>query len=65
MIVIRQKILSIPMKFGNHFGARDNLETRACVRYLDEQVREVLKELARLPECVEPDWLERLEEEGG
>ena len=61
--VMRQKILSIPTKFGNHFGARTDLETRGWVRCLDEMVREVLLELARLPECVEPDWLKRLEEE--
>jgi hypothetical protein len=61
--VMRQKILSIPTKFENHFGARTDLETRGWVRCLDEMVREVLLELARLPECVEPDWLKRLEEE--
>jgi hypothetical protein len=59
---MRQKILLIPSKTGNTFGDRD-VPMREVVEYLHRQVREVLTELARLPECVEPDWLERLEEE--
>jgi hypothetical protein len=61
-IGMRQKILLIPSKTGNRFGDRD-VQVREVVEYLHRQVHEVLTELSRLPECVEPDWLEKLEEE--
>jgi hypothetical protein len=64
MITMRQKILTIPSSTGNRFGDRD-VPIREVVAYLQKKVHEVLTELSRLPECVEPDWQERLDEEKG
>jgi hypothetical protein len=61
MIAMRQKILTIPSSTGNRFGDRD-VPMCEVVAYLQKKVHEVLTELSRLPECAEPDWLERLEE---
>ena len=62
MIAMRQKILTIPSSTGNRFGDRD-VPMREVIAHLRKKVHEVLTELSRLPECVEPDWLKRLEEE--
>ena len=62
MIAMRQKLLALPLNIGNHFGHRE-VPIREVVEYAKRLINETLTELSRLPECVEPDWLERLEEE--
>jgi hypothetical protein len=61
-IVSRQQLLAVPSKIGHHFGDR-KVPIREVVEYVKGLINETLTELAKLPECVEPDWLERLEEE--
>jgi len=63
VIPMRQKLLAIPSKIGNHFGDHQ-VQTRQVVEYTRRLVNETLTELSKLPECVEPDWLEKLEDEG-
>ena len=62
MIAMRQKLLALPLNIGNRFGDRE-VPIREVVEYAKRLINETLTELSRLPECVEPDWLERLEEE--
>jgi hypothetical protein len=47
---------NLRMKIGEAFTH----EMFVCAKQL---VRDTLTEISRLPESVEPDWLERLEEE--
>jgi hypothetical protein len=49
------------------FLKRDIIEVaiREVVEYAKRLVNETLIELSKLPECVEPDWLDKLEEERG
>jgi hypothetical protein len=63
MIEIRQKLLTLPQRIGARLRARDPELAREAAREAKEVVHETLHTLARLPECVEPGWLERLEEE--
>ena len=63
VIAMRQKLLSLPLNIGNRFGDRE-VPIREVVEYAKRLINETLTELSRLPECVEPDWLEKLEEEG-
>src|SRR6516164_1445264 len=63
MITIRQKLLALPLNIGNHFGDRE-VPIRVVVEYAKRLMNETLTELSQLPLCVEPDWLERVEEEG-
>jgi hypothetical protein len=63
MITMRQKLLALPLNIGNHFGDRE-VPIREVVEYAKRLINETLVECSRLPECVEPDWLERLEEKG-
>ena len=60
LVAMRQKLLAIPAKLYSRFGPeRFPRETaQECERF----IHEVLDELAKLPECAEPDWLEKLEE---
>ena len=62
MISMRQKLLAFPLNIGNHFGDRP-VPIREVVQYTKRLMNETLVELSKLPLCVEPDWLERLEEE--
>jgi hypothetical protein len=62
LISMRQQLLALPLKIGSRFGNRP-VETREVVAYAKRLVNETLTELAKLPECVEPEWLEKLEEE--
>ena len=62
MITMRQKLLALPLSIGNRFGDRE-VSIWEVVEYAKRLVNETLNELSRLPECVEPDWLERVEEE--
>jgi len=50
------------LNIGNHFGDRE-VPIREVVEYAKRLMNETLTELSQLPKCVEPDWLERLEEE--
>ena len=63
VIVTRQKLLRLPLAIGQHFGDRD-VPIREVVEYAKRLMNETLTELSRLPECVEPDWLQKLEEKG-
>jgi hypothetical protein len=63
LIEIRQKLLALPTRIGARLRARDPELAREVARMAKEVVHETLLALARLPECVEPGWLERLEEE--
>ena len=58
---MRQKLLAMPAKLYSRLGKeRFPHETaRECEAF----IHEVLNELSKLPECAEPNWLERLEEE--
>ena len=58
---MRQLILSIPSKVGQRF--RGVPEIREIVQYNREMCHEALKQCANLPNCVEKDWLKRVEEE--
>ena len=62
MIVTRQRLLRLPLAIGQHFGDRD-VPIREVVEYAKRLMNDALTELSRLPECVEPDWLEKLEDE--
>ena len=64
MIAMRQKLLALPLNIGNHFGDRE-VPVREVVEYAKRLMNETLTELSKLPLCVEPDWLERVEEEDG
>ena len=64
LIEIRQKLLALPQRIGARLKARDPELAREVAREVKEVVHETLHTLARLPECVEPGWLERLEESG-
>jgi hypothetical protein len=52
----------LPLKIGNRFGDRE-APIREVVEYTKRLINETLTELSKLPECVEPDWLEKREEE--
>jgi hypothetical protein len=58
---LRQKLLALPLNIGNRFGDRE-VPIREVVEYAKRLINETLVECSRLPECVEPDWLEKLEE---
>jgi hypothetical protein len=61
MISIRQRLLAIPGKLYARLGKEHfpREAAQACEKF----IHEVLNELAKLPECAEPDWEEQLEEE--
>ena len=61
MISMRQKLLAIPAKLFSRLG--EEHFPREAARECEKFIHEVLNELAKLPECAEPDWLEWLEEE--
>ena len=64
LIEIRQKLLALPQRIGARVSrARDPELAREVAREVKEAVHETLHTLARLPECVEPGWLERLGED--
>ena len=60
-IAMRQRLLALPLNIGNHFGDRE-VPIREVVEYAKRLMNETLTELSKLPLCVEPDWLEKLEE---
>ena len=62
MIPLRQKILAIPSKIGNHFGDR-RVPVREVVDYVRALVHEALTEVSNLPLTVsDPNWLRRAED---
>jgi hypothetical protein len=62
LIAMRQKLLALPLNIGNHFGDRE-VPIREVVEYAKRLINETLDECSRLPECVEPEWLDRVEED--
>jgi hypothetical protein len=60
VIAMRQKLLAIPGKLYSRLGPErfPREAAQACENF----IHEVLDELAKLPKCADPDWLERLEE---
>ena len=60
MISMRQKLLAIPAKLYSRLGKERF--PREVAQEREKFIHEVLNELSKLPKCVEPDWLERLEE---
>ena len=61
MIPLRQKILAISSKIGNHFG--DRQAVREVVDYVRALVHEALTEVSNLPLTVsDPNWLQRAED---
>jgi hypothetical protein len=62
MIPLRQKILAISSKIGNHFGDRE-VPVREVVDYVRALVHEALTEVSNLPLTVsDPNWLRRAED---
>src|SRR6516162_7753863 len=61
VVSMRQKLLAIPAKLYSRLGPeRFPRETaQECERF----IHDVLNELVKLPECAEPNWLKRLEDE--
>jgi hypothetical protein len=57
---MRQKLLAIPGKLYSRLGSErfPREAAQECERF----IHEVLEELSKLPECAEPNWLEKLEE---
>jgi hypothetical protein len=61
VIAMRQKLLAIPGKLWSRLG--EERFPREAAQLTETFIHEVLNELAKLPECAEPDWLEQLENE--
>ena len=61
VIAMRQKLLAIPGKLYSRLG--NERFAREAAQLTETCILEVLNELAKLPECAEPDWEEQLEEE--
>jgi len=60
LIGIRQKLLALPGNLRMKIGEAFTHEMLVCA---NELVHQALTEISQLPESVEPDWLEKLEEE--
>jgi hypothetical protein len=60
MISIRQRLLAIPGKLYARLGKEQF--SHEAAQETEKFIHEVLNELSKLPECAEPDWLEKLEE---
>jgi len=62
MIPLRQKILGIPSKLGNHFGNRE-VPVREVADFRRTLVHEALTEVSNLPLTVsDPHWLKKAED---
>jgi len=62
MIPLRQKILGIPSKLGNHFGNRE-VPVREVADFCRTLVHEALTEVSNLPLTVsDPHWLKKAED---
>ena len=65
MIPLRQKILGIPSKLGNHFGDRE-LTVRELADFCRTLVHEALAEVSNSPLTVsDPHWLKKPREKCG
>ena len=62
LIAFRQSVLAWPGKLRASIGAEFTHEMASKARAL---AHETLKHLEKLPETLEPDWLEKLEEGEG
>ena len=64
-VEFRQKLLALPQRIGARILQQtlDPDLARAVALAVKEAVHETLHTLAKFPECVDPDWLERLDEE--
>jgi len=54
--------LAMPAKLYSRLGKEQF--PREAARECEAFIHQVLNELAKLPECAEPNWLEQLEEKG-
>ena len=61
MVSMRQKLLAIPTKLYARLGKEHF--PREAAQECEKFFHEILNELSKLPECAEPNWLERLEED--
>ena len=61
VVSMRQKLLAIPAKLYLRLGPERF--PRETAQECERCIHEVLEELSKLPECVEPNWLEKLEVE--
>jgi hypothetical protein len=62
VIPLRQKILGIPSKLGNHFGDRE-APVREIAEFCRTLVNEALTEVSNLPLTVsDPHWFEKAED---
>ena len=62
MIPLRQKILGIPSKLGNHFGDHE-VPVREVVDYVRTLVHSALTEVSIFPLTVsDPHWLKKAED---
>ena len=60
LVGFRSKLMAFP----HHLAARFEAANRPRVHRIAEKVvHELLEELANIPDVIEPDWMERLEEE--
>jgi hypothetical protein len=60
-IAIRQKLLGLPARLYSRLG--EDRFPKEAAQETERVVKDCLVDLSKLPECVEPDWLEKLEEE--
>jgi hypothetical protein len=60
MISIRQRLLAIPGKLYSRPGKEQF--SHEATQETEKFIQEVLNGQSKLPECAEPDWLEKLEE---
>jgi hypothetical protein len=59
---LRQKILGIPSKLGNHFGNRE-VPVREVADFCRTLVNQALSEVSNLPLTVsDPHWLKKAED---
>ena len=63
LIAIRQKLMGLSARLYSRLG-EERFPKEAALE-AERVVHDALGDLARLPECAEPNWLERLEEEEG
>ena len=61
LIAIRQKLMGLPARLYSRLG--EERFPKEAAQVAERVVHDTLNDLARLPECAEPDWLEKQEEE--
>lgn len=55
-IAIRQKLLGLPARLYSRLGERRF--PREAAQEAERVIKDCLIDLSKIPECVEPDWLE-------